>query len=477
MNETNASREWVKRINRNSILNLIKSRAPISRSEIATRSGLSPATVSNLVGELIEEGLVHEVGAAAASRGRPPMLLKLNNRAGYVVGVKVRGDSVTAVLTDLDAEVLAYQIMDLPERDRREQPPARVQAEAPMDPYPVIDTVSALVTATIASSGVSPSRVLGVGIGLAGLIDGLAGVVRYSPVFGWRDLNLADPLRSALGFDVFLENDVNTLTVAEQWFGRGHGCDHFAVVTVGTGIGVGLVVNGQFYGGLGGGAGELGHMTVSPRGPVCACGKRGCLEALASDRAVVAHARREMRAGRRTAMRDAASLNIDELAVAADEGDPLARQVLGTAGRWLGMGIAALVNLLSPELVIVGGEGVAAGRWRLDPMRDAFRKHAFDGLAEQTRLLVEPAGDETWARGAACVVLGELYKSPLHLGRHISLRTLPFDLAAAADPQRRDERKPDMAAATAPLPEELAPPAWQSATPITTPPTPEERTG
>lgn len=392
----------MKRVNRNLVLNLVKSAGPISRKEIADRSGLSPATITNLTAELIAEDLVHEIGSGEAPRGRPPVLLRLNTRAGFVAGVKVMRGSLAVVITDLDAEVIHYQTAPL----------AETGTGATMTAAEVLEAVVAMVEAAIAASGVDRSDVLGLGLGLAGLIDGRAGVCRYSPFFGWRDVDLVGPLHQALDLDVFVENDVNALTIAEQWFGHGNQRSHFAVATVGSGIGVGLVVNGQFYRGRGGSAGELGHTTVAADGPPCTCGKRGCLEALASDPAVVRQVVEAIEAGEQS-MVEPDGATIEAIAAAADRGDALARRVLAESGRWLGIGLATMANVLAPELIIVGGEGVAAGQWRLDPMRQAFADHAFDRVAQQTELIIEPAGDETWARGAACVVLGELYKSPL----------------------------------------------------------------
>jgi N-acetylglucosamine repressor len=416
MNESNANRDWMKRVNRNLVLNLVKSAGPISRKEIADRSGLSPATVTNLTAELIGEDLIREMGAGKAARGRPPVLLRLNTRAGFVAGVKIMRTALAVVVTDLDAEVIHHATAPLPD----------VGPHGTFAPDDVLAAVAALIKTAVAASGVRDTEVLGVGLGLAGLIDGKAGVCRYSPVFGWRDVDLISPLHDALGFDVFVENDVNALTIAEQWFGHGHDRSHFAVVTIGAGVGLGIVANGQFYRGRGGSAGELGHTTIVSDGPQCGCGKQGCLEALAADPAVLRHATAAIGRGEESTL-DPANLTFDGVVAAANKGDRVAQTALADAGHWLGMGIAMVANVLAPELIIVGGEGVAAGHWRLDPMRRAFEGHAFDHVAARTDVIIEPAGDETWARGAACVVLGELYKSPLH-----DRTSVPRERSAAA---------------------------------------------
>lgn len=402
------NRDLIKEINRNLVLNLIKSRGPISRTDIARLSSLSLATVSGITADFVASGLVHELGEGESTGGRRPMLLRLNYQAGFVVGVKLMEQTITSALTDLDASVLHHRATPL-------------TTTSGTDPASVVRAIIQAVENTIAEAGVDRARVLGIGIGMAGVVDGEAGICRYSPFFGWRDVPIAEPVAAHFGLPVYLENDVNTLTIAEQWFGYGHGVDHFVVVTVGRGVGAGIVVNGQFYRGALGGAGELGHITLQENGPPCDCGKRGCLEALTSDPAMVRQARVAITLRERTVLAEAEPLTLEAIVAAAEAGDELARRLLGDAGHWLGIGIAHLVNILNPQMVIVGGEGVRAGEWRFGPMREAIHEHAFDGLADELEIIIEPSGDETWARGAACVVLGEIFKPPVDRKEAIDL--------------------------------------------------------
>lgn len=400
------NRDLMREMNRSLVLNLIKSQGPVSRTTIADLSELSLATVSSIVADLIESGLVEEVGVGESTGGRKPVLLVLNPRAGFVVGLKLMEHAITSAVTDLDATVLHHRITPL--RGRHE-------------PTAVIPIIIRAIEQTLQNSQVERTRVLGIGIGMPGVVNGETGVCRYSPFFQWRDVNIAEPIEAHFGLPVYLDNDVNTLTIAEQWFGYGHGVDHFVVVTVGRGIGAGIVVNGQFYRGAIGGAGELGHIAVTEDGPLCACGKRGCLEAVAADPAVLRLVREAIAAGRRTTLPAGPELDIEMVSRAAAAGDDLAREVLAQTGRAFGRGIASLINILNPHLVIVGGEGVRAGPWRLEPMTQAIREHAFNGLADELQIVIEPAGDETWARGAAAVVLGEIFKSPIHRTESLSL--------------------------------------------------------
>lgn len=357
-----AGKELIRDINRNSILNLIKTRGPISRARVAELVGLVPATVSAITRELLESGLVREVGAGDSRGGRKPILLQLNPQGGYTVGVKLTETEVIAALTDLDANLLTCQTYPL---------------DSSHHPAEVLRQVAQAVQDV---RGGHP--ILGLGVGLAGVVDHGRGILRYSPILGWRDTAIAEPLAQHLGLPVYVDNDVNTLTIAEQWFGLGRGVNDFLVITLGRGIGMGLVLNGQFYRGWSGGAGELGHTTVAPEGAFCSCGKRGCLEAEAADPALE-------RAGY----------------------SPEAQE---RAGTYIGIAVANVVNLLNPELIILGGEGVQEAPHRLDSLQRELGAHLFAPLREGLRVEVEPSGDETWARGAASLVLGEVFRPPVY---------------------------------------------------------------
>lgn len=411
------NRDLIKEINANLVLNIIRSQGPLSRTEISRLSGLSLATVSGITSKLIDRTLVDEIGEGESTGGRRPMLLRLNNEAGYVVGVKLREHQITTVLTDLDANVVHQHTSSI-------VPDYEAITERDIAPDQAMNGIADAVEATIRDSGIDRALVLGVGLGMAGLVDGDSGVCRYSPFFGWRDVQLSEPLSEAIDLPVHLENNVNTLTIAEQWFGYGHGSDHFVVATVGRGVGAGIVMNGQFCRGALGGAGEFGHITLVEDGPPCSCGKRGCLEALASDPAVVRQARAAIALGERTSLTDTESLSLETIVSAAEAGDDVAQTLLADSGRWLGIGIATLVNILNPELLIIAGEGVAAGDWRLTPLREALQAHVFNGLADTLEIVVEPSGDETWARGAACVVLGELFRSPVGSEKAVNWQTM-----------------------------------------------------
>jgi N-acetylglucosamine repressor len=403
-----SDRALMKQSNQHLVLQLIRGQGPVSRKAIAQISGLSPASVSGITGELIERGLVHEVGEAevAGRAGRREVLLRLNAHAGYVVGVKLAVRAIACVLTDLDANVLHATETPLPFVGQANPVPMA---------FPPDDVIQATIQAIenlLAIAQIDRARLLGIGVGVNGVVDTDAGISRMAPHFGWRDIPLAAPLAAHFGIPILLENDARSLTTAEKWFGAGRGVDHFVTVVAGYGIGAGVVTNSQLYRGVLGAAGEFGHIVIQPDGPPCSCGKRGCLEAFAAEPAILGHVQEAIAAGEPSSLVGIQRLTLETIAGAADAGDELARRVLATAGRWLGVGIASLVNILNPQLLIIKGEATSCGRWYFDPMKEALQAHAFDGLADSLHILVEPGGNEMWAHGAACVVLSALFTSP-----------------------------------------------------------------
>lgn len=388
------NRALIRALNRSSVLNTVKNTGPVARTDIARITGLSPATVTAITSELIEDNLVFEKAAGDSSGGRRPILLALNPHGGYVVGIKLTEHEAIGALTDLEATVITLQ----------------TQPWKGSTPQEAVQVMSRLVHTLAAEKGVRKKQLLGVGVGLAGIIDAERGILRSTPFFDWNDLPLRNLLQSSLNLPVYIDNDVNTFTLAEKWFGSGQGIDDFITVTIGRGVGMGIVVNGQLYRGVGGGAGELGHIVLDPLGPQCSCGKRGCLEAYIGDQALVQEARQAaLRGDLPATLQDAQ--NLVDLAAS---GEPAARKILAQAGERLGIALANLINLFNPKLVVIGGEGTRAGEWLFHPMQHIIQQNTIPGLVKETTLQVEPWGDAAWARGAASLVLGELFQSPVH---------------------------------------------------------------
>ncbi|MDX3456485.1 ROK family transcriptional regulator [Streptomyces sp. ME02-8801-2C] len=363
------------------IFTTVLSHGPLTRADVARRAGLSAAAVTKAVRPLIEAGyLVEDAdGGTRPLLGRPANLVRVDGGRALFVGVKLTGDRIFGVLTDLCCRVRVARDLPLPARA----------------PKAVLVSVAELVRELLTEADGFGVPVLGCGIAVAGEVDRAEGAVRYSPFLGWRDVPLAELAATVTGLPVTVDNDVRALTVAEQWFGAGVGLSDFAVVTVGAGVGCGLVVHGRVVAGTYAVAGEIGHVVVDPAGPPCHCGKRGCLQAFAGDAEIVARVR-EITG---TSITDSA-----EAVALAHAGHPGVREVYARAGAAIGRGIATVANLLGPERVIISGEGLAAYDLFAEQIRDAFTEAAF-GSAAHCELLTRPLPFEEWARGAAATAI------------------------------------------------------------------------
>jgi predicted NBD/HSP70 family sugar kinase len=388
------NRELIKEINRNLVLNLINSHGSISRTDLARLSGLSAATITGITADFIDIGLIFEKEEGDSSGGRRPILLAVNPRGGFTVGLKLTEENVIGALTDLQATVIADHS-------------SRLKTRSPSN---AIDTMANVVQELLQVGSIEEDKLLGVGIGMAGIVHAAQGVLHHSPIFGWRDVPIKELLQERLGVPVYIDNDVNTLTLTEKWFGAGQGIDHFLTVTIGRGVGLGIVLNGQLYRGAYGGAGEFGHTVIDPDGPPCACGKRGCLETYTSDPGLLRLAAEAASRGELDVVVD----TTDALIQLAEGGDLTVRAIYEQAGNVLGIGLANLINLLSPQLIIISGEGVRAREWIFDAIQNAIAENVMPGLEKGTEIRIDVWDDDAWARGAASLVLKELFESPIH---------------------------------------------------------------
>jgi predicted NBD/HSP70 family sugar kinase len=373
------------------VFGAILGRGPISRSEVARLTGLSQSTITKAVKPMLAAGYLVEEREEAQGRGRPASPLRVSTDRHYAIGVKLSPHEIVAVVANPRAEVLASTRRGLPGRSVDD----------------VIDEVASVVEELLARQPEFPARVEGLGLALGGHVDS-RGTLRYSPLLGWRDVPLASLLEAATGLDTVVENDVNALAVEEQLFGAGRGVSTFAVVTVGAGVGCGLVVHGELVHGSAGMAGEIGHIALDPAGDLCACGNRGCLETIASDRAILASIARDGGPFLTT---------IAEAALLAREGNDAARAAFARAGEALGRALAILANIVNPSRVVLSGEGVIASDLLMDHVAEALDRHTFANVAGIPEIVTRPLSDETWAKGAAANVLRHLISRPMHTRR------------------------------------------------------------
>ncbi|WP_328302059.1 ROK family transcriptional regulator [Streptomyces sp. NBC_00435] len=367
------------------VLSLLLAEGPLSRVELARRTGLSSTAITKAARPLIDDGYLHELAPerTAPGAGRPVNPLAVTPDREFFVGVKISDDRLFGVVCDLRARVRATAGRTL----------------ADHQPESVVGLLAELVDELLEAQTAFRERTRHLGIAVSGDVDRGGGRVRFSGRLGWRDVPLAEMVTASTGLAVTVENDVKALTIAEHWFGEGVGTGYFALVTIGAGIGSALVVNGQLVTGAHGVAGEMGHISVDPAGPRCRCGSVGCVEAIASSGAILEVVRGGTGLG---------GLAFEEAVDMARHGDPVAREAFARAGRAIGVGIAALVNLVGPERVVVSGEG--AGTYDLfgQHIKDAYAAHTF-GAAGTCPLSLRPLPWEEWARGAAAVAVQALF--------------------------------------------------------------------
>ncbi|MCS5735275.1 ROK family protein [Herbiconiux daphne] len=375
------------------IFTRILTHGPIGRIDVGRQTGLSQAAVTKAVAPLLAEGIVtadaeRPVRATGPAAGRPVQPLRVVPDALLVLGIKVNVDEVIGVATGMTAKVRwsAHRTI------------------ADSRPETVVDTVCAVAAELIALLGADAGRLAGVGVAVSGDVDSASGVVRDSPLLGWHGVDLAAPLRARLGLPVLIDNDVRALTIAEHWFGAGIDSGSFAIVTIGSGIGCGLYLNGDVVSGSHGVAGELGHLPLASMEAVCVCGRRGCVEAVASSGAVL------------RAVRDAAGapqLTIGDAARLARSGDEAAIAAFDRAGRAIGAALAVVANLTGPDTVLVAGEGMQEFELYERCIREEFTAHAF-GAAADCVLITRAHTFDDWARGAAASLIRAVVRQELH---------------------------------------------------------------
>src|SRR5690349_9476066 len=369
------SLESLRRLNRLRVIRALREGGQISRAEIARRTGLSRSTVSSLVADLQADGLVverPEPGLAHGSQGgRPPILLSFDASAGAAVGIDFGHSHLRVAVSDLASTILA-------ERSR--------PLDTDHDAQEGLD------------AGAERSAVIGAGMGLPGPIGSGEGVVGTSAILpGWIGMTAEAEMRRRLEIPVMVDNDANLGALAEAAFGAGRDAGDLIYLKVSSGIGAGLILNGRLYRGAAGLAGELGHVLVAPDGIVCRCGNRGCLETVAATGALVDLLRRS----------HGDDFTIEAMLAGARDGDAGCRRVIHDAGRALGTVAATLLNVLNPELLIVGGQLAGAGDILLDGMRESVARAALPETSRSAELVAGVLGERAHVLVALALVVSE----------------------------------------------------------------------
>jgi glucokinase-like ROK family protein len=391
---------YINKLNKIKILSLIRKTDNVSRATVAKLSGLSAPTVSRIVEGLIAEGLVREVGSGVSQGGRRPTLLKFSDQSNFIIGVDLGTTQIYGVLSDFDAKIVA----EIRRPTRVEEGFARVMKNT-------AEVISELANYP---NGNKKKRIYGIGMAVAGLINRTQNIVEFSPDFHWHKVDVVAALAQYHKIPLIFDNVTRVMALGEIWYGLGKQFKNLICVNAGYGIGAGIIIDGKpLYGPLGL-AGEFGHITMDKNSRVqCECGNYGCLEALSSGNAIAKTAQVRLAESGASALREACGGNPGNLtakmvADLAKQGDPLASDIFDTAVEYLGIGIAGLINLFSPEAVVIGGGVAQSGSILFDKIRKTVNSRALDKVA--SGVLIKPAsfGIKAAVMGAVSLVLSDV---------------------------------------------------------------------
>jgi glucokinase-like ROK family protein len=383
----------MRELNRTLVLDVLRASSPTSRASIAQITSLAKPTVSGIVDDLIHEGLVREIGLgeAASSGGRPPMLLEFNVRSQFVVGVHVGSRTTTIVVSDASGQEVARRQMRTPSGAA----------------LATLKKIGAEIQSTIKASGTPMSRVAAVGVVLPGLTDFHSGVCVLAPNLGWRDVPVRDILKDMLGRTVFVHHLGQTGVVAESLEGAAKGEQDVVLLYAGSGVGAGILSNGRIFHGHGGIAGEIGHCRVPGATEPCSCGKIGCLETVASVRALLRRVDEGLASGRPSSLasKRRSTLTPRDVAAAAEGGDAVAGDAITEIARNLGLGASWLVNLFDPAVLVIGGGLADMGELLLQPLRETLEELAMNAVLQRIEVRASQLGQDAEVRGAVLLAL------------------------------------------------------------------------
>ncbi len=372
-----ADQAFVKKVNQKLLLNEILKNSPISRAKLSEMTGLNKSTVSSQVNTLMKENLVFEIGQGQSSGGRRPVMLVFNKKAGYSVGIDVGVDYINGILTDLEGTIVLDQHHHLECNS----------------PEITKDILIEMIHYFIANMPQSPYGLIGIGICVPGLIDKNQKIV-FAPNSNWRDIDLKSFIQKKFNVPVFIENEANAGAYGEKVFGAARNHDNMIYASIGTGIGIGVIINNDLYRGVGGFSGEMGHMTIDFNGPKCSCGNRGCWELYASEKALIKSLQ--------TKEKKVSTQDIIDLAHLKDIGTLHALQNFGF---YLGIGLTNILNTFNPQAIILRNSIIESHPMVLHSIKSEVSSRVYSQLDNSYELLPSFLGKNAPALGMSSIVI------------------------------------------------------------------------
>lgn len=397
------NKKLIKDINRVLVINQIRSKGSISRTDISKNTKLALSTITKIIDSLIKEKLVFETGTETSTGGRRPISLQFNYDYSNVFGVKVEKDQIIIALTDLKADIKDKLILPH-EKDKTGKS--------------IIDNIKKGISQLLIKNEKSKKMIMGIGIAVSGLANNNKGVLVHSSFLGLKNIDFRSELNKEFNVPIYIDNDVNAYTLAELTMGYGKEESNFICISVGAGIGAGIVMNNNVYYGQIGGAGEFGHTIINKDGYLCHCGQCGCLEMYASDKYLQLRGKEIVNNFKDSGLKNS-EFTFDEVYRAAkDKDDPLALQLFKEKGINLGIGVINLINTLNPSRIIFMGENLKAREFFLKYTTGTADSNFFEKAGCKTEFFVSGLGDDAWEIGAALLAINRLFEVPLYDRKH-----------------------------------------------------------
>lgn len=388
-------RKFIAQMNRKKVLDVIRTKGPINKAEIARKVELSIPTVMKISDGFVESGFVHINGKGESSGGKRPELLEMISNAYYMIGVDIGRSNTISIIMNLDGTIIY----------RKE---IKTGHTNPSDEF--LARIIQLINESILESKKSFEKVLGIGIVTPGLIDSENGVVMFSPDFQWENVQIKKPMEKIFDTHIQVESSNRAMALGEAWFGAAINANYYICINLGHGIGSAIMNKTYFHRGNSGTSGELGHMTLEMEGPICDCGNRGCLEALSSGNAIAKVAKQHIRKGNiieclNLSEEDIEKIEAKDVFNLAKEGNNVANKIIDDAIEYLGIGIANYINLLDPDLIVIAGGMVNAGDHFIDRLKESIKRRQMRYAGTNVKVKVTKLGMDAAAIGAASLIL------------------------------------------------------------------------
>jgi glucokinase-like ROK family protein len=395
------SAQYINRLNKIKVLNLIRESGKISRADIVKVTGLSAPTITRIVDSLINvEKLVAQTGIGESGGGRPPVIVHFNGESKYVIGIDWGRTHIHGILTNLNGE--SFADIDIP-------------TSVTTDYTESMERVFGLIEGLIKESKIAQSDLAGIGVAAAGFVSRHNQHIEFSPNFGWRDVDLCKPLLERFNVPVIVDNVSRVMAMGEMHYGGAEKLKNFLFINVGYGIGSGIILDHKPFYGNDGWSGEIGHTRVgkSKRNVrQCSCGKKDCLECFSSGRGIVETVERELSKYPNSVLNEVAQnderLTGELIAVAAQKGDELALKAFNLAADYLGTSVASVANILNPEAIFFGGKVMKAGDFFLSKIEQVFQEECLLNKSRSIRILKTELGDMAAVKGATSLILNEI---------------------------------------------------------------------